>query len=137
MPWPDTCLFLGILKGEVSLYRWPPVWLVWNQLYDNWQFLFLFAKQTDPNQSNWSLFCWIVSEEVKSLKILTTDYCRNSRKVSSGWSTGCFCHSCWSRFGSNFVKYIHVWSNGTACTFKNLFHLFEYQHLLLLRDICW
>jgi len=26
----------GILKGEVSLYHWPPVWLVWNQLYDNW-----------------------------------------------------------------------------------------------------
>jgi len=24
----------GILKGEVSLYHWPPVWLVWNQLYD-------------------------------------------------------------------------------------------------------
>ncbi len=22
----------GILKGDVSLYRWPPVWLVWNQL---------------------------------------------------------------------------------------------------------
>jgi hypothetical protein len=22
--------------------------LVWNQLYDNWQFLFLFAKQTNP-----------------------------------------------------------------------------------------
>ncbi len=42
----------GILKGEVSLYCWPPVWLVWNQLYDNWQFLFLFAKQTNPNQSN-------------------------------------------------------------------------------------
>ncbi len=41
-----------ILKGEVSLYRWPPVWLVWNQLHDNWQFLFLFAKQTNPNQSN-------------------------------------------------------------------------------------
>ncbi len=41
-----------ILKGEVSLYCWPPVWLVWNQLYDNWQFLFLFAKQTNPNQSN-------------------------------------------------------------------------------------
>jgi hypothetical protein len=44
--------FQGILKGEVSLYRWPPVWLVWNQLYDNWQLLFLFAKQTNPNQSN-------------------------------------------------------------------------------------
>ncbi len=42
----------GILKGEVSLYHWPPVWLVWNQLYDNWQFLFLFAKLTNPNQSN-------------------------------------------------------------------------------------
>ncbi len=42
----------GILKREVSLYHWPPVWLVWNQLYDNWQFLFLFAKQTNPNQSN-------------------------------------------------------------------------------------
>ncbi len=42
----------GILKGEVSLYHWPPVWLVWNQLYGCWQFLFLFAKQTNPNQSN-------------------------------------------------------------------------------------
>ncbi len=28
------------------------VWLVWNQLYHKWQFLFLFAKQTNPNQSN-------------------------------------------------------------------------------------
>ncbi len=37
----------GILKGEVSLYHWPPVWLVCNQLYDNGQFLFLFAKQTN------------------------------------------------------------------------------------------
>ncbi len=43
----------GILKGEVSLYHWPPVWLVWNKLYVNWHyFLFLFAKQTNPNQSN-------------------------------------------------------------------------------------
>ncbi len=42
----------GILKGEVSLYNWPPVWLIWNQLYDNWQFLFLFAKKTNPNQLN-------------------------------------------------------------------------------------
>ncbi len=42
----------GILKGEVSLYHWPPVCLVWNQLYDYWQFLFLFAKQTTPDQSN-------------------------------------------------------------------------------------
>jgi len=55
---PSVCLVClcrtgqGILKGEGSLYHWPPVWLVWNQLYDNWQFLFLFAKQTNPNQSN-------------------------------------------------------------------------------------
>jgi hypothetical protein len=48
----STMLSQGILKGEVSLYCWPPVWLVWNQLYHYWQFLFLFAKQTNPNQSN-------------------------------------------------------------------------------------
>ncbi len=41
-----------VQSGEVSLYHWPPVWLVWNQLYDNWQFLFLFIKQANPNQSN-------------------------------------------------------------------------------------
>ncbi len=32
-------------KGEVSLYRWPPVWLVWDQLYDNWQFLFYLQNR--------------------------------------------------------------------------------------------
>ncbi len=47
-----TTLSQGILKGEVSLYCWPPVWLVWNQMYDNLQFLFLFAKQTNSNRSN-------------------------------------------------------------------------------------
>jgi hypothetical protein len=36
----------GILKGEVSLYHWPPVWLVWNQVYDNWQ-IFVFICNTD------------------------------------------------------------------------------------------
>ena len=41
-----------ILKGEVWLYRWPPVGLVWNQPYEYWQFLFLFAKQANPNESN-------------------------------------------------------------------------------------
>jgi len=45
-------LVLGILKREVSVYHCPPVWLLWNRLYDSWQFLFLFAKQTNPNQSN-------------------------------------------------------------------------------------
>jgi len=51
----------GKLKGKVSLYHWPPVWLVWNQLYDNWQFLFLFAKQTNPKK---------VKQEVNSAVIL-------------------------------------------------------------------
>jgi hypothetical protein len=41
----------GILKGEVWLYCWPPVKLVWNQLYDNLQFLFLFAKQAYQKKS--------------------------------------------------------------------------------------
>jgi len=44
--------YQGILKGEVSLYSWPPVWLVWNLLHDNWQFLFLFAKRTGQQYSD-------------------------------------------------------------------------------------
>ncbi len=35
--WVD-CFYQWILKGEVSLYRWPRVGQVWNQLYENWQF---------------------------------------------------------------------------------------------------
>jgi len=35
----------GILKGGVSLYGWPPVWLVWNQLYDYWQFCFYLQNR--------------------------------------------------------------------------------------------
>jgi hypothetical protein len=35
----------GNTEGEVSLYCWPPVWLVWNQLYDNWQFLFYLQNR--------------------------------------------------------------------------------------------
>ncbi len=42
----------GIQKGEVSLYHWSPLRLIWNQLYDNWQLLFLFEKQANPNRSN-------------------------------------------------------------------------------------
>ncbi len=48
----EKCISAGNTKGEVSLYHWPLVWLVLNQLHENWQYLFLFAKQTDPNQSN-------------------------------------------------------------------------------------
>jgi len=36
----------GILKGEVSLYHWPPAWLVWNQLYDNLQNRLFKTTQT-------------------------------------------------------------------------------------------
>jgi len=42
-------IYPGNTKGEVSLYFRPLVWLLWNQLYDNWQltiFFVLIAKQT-------------------------------------------------------------------------------------------
>ena len=34
----------GILKGKVSLYHWPPVWLFWTELYDNWQFFCFYLQ---------------------------------------------------------------------------------------------
>ncbi len=40
----------GILKGDITVLL-TSCW-VWNQLYDNWHFLFLFAKQTNPNKLN-------------------------------------------------------------------------------------
>ncbi len=61
LTWPLSYLCARLIRAslwddsvntKVSLYHWPPVWLVRNQLYDNRQFLFLFAKQTNPNQSN-------------------------------------------------------------------------------------
>jgi hypothetical protein len=60
--WNALAFNPGILKGEVSLYQWPPVWLVWNQLYDNRQFLFLLqnrrsqTSQTGQLYSDTSLF---------------------------------------------------------------------------------
>ncbi len=42
----------GILKREVLLYHWPPVWLVWNQLYDNWKlFIYLQNKLIQTSQT--------------------------------------------------------------------------------------
>ncbi len=35
----------GTLKGEVSLYSWPPVWPVWNQLYDTVNFCFYLQNR--------------------------------------------------------------------------------------------
>ncbi len=43
----------GILKGEVSLYCWPPVWLVWNQLYDNCFYLQNRLIQTSETGGQW------------------------------------------------------------------------------------
>ncbi len=46
----------GILKGEVSLYCRPSVWLVWIQLYDKWQICFYFQNrliQTSQTGGQW------------------------------------------------------------------------------------
>ncbi len=42
----------GILKVEVSLYRWPPVWLVWISLFCIWKQKLSVVIQLIPNQSN-------------------------------------------------------------------------------------
>ncbi len=42
---------VGNTNGGSITARWPNVSLVWNELYDDWQFLFLCAKQTNTNQS--------------------------------------------------------------------------------------
>jgi len=49
---PPTFYHTLIPTLEWAEYHWLPVWLVWNQLYYRHFFLFLFAKQTDPNQLN-------------------------------------------------------------------------------------
>ncbi len=50
-------LLQGILKGEVSLYHWPPVWLIWNQLYEQLTiFVFYFQNrliQTSQTGGQW------------------------------------------------------------------------------------
>jgi hypothetical protein len=42
----------GILKGEVSLYRWPPVWLLWISLFCKYKQKLSDVIQPIPNQSN-------------------------------------------------------------------------------------
>jgi len=50
---------MGILKGEVSLYHWPPVWLVWISLFCKWKQKMSVVIQLIPNQSNWrSMVQW-------------------------------------------------------------------------------
>ena len=41
----------GILKGKVSMYHWPPVWLVWNQQYDYWNFFYLQTSWFQTSQT--------------------------------------------------------------------------------------
>ncbi len=42
----------GILKGKVSLYHWPPVWLVWISLFCKEKQKLSVVIQLIPNQSN-------------------------------------------------------------------------------------
>ncbi len=52
------------LKLEVSLYHWPPVWLFWNQLYDNWQFSFYLQNrliQTSQTGGQWYIDTFLFS----------------------------------------------------------------------------
>jgi hypothetical protein len=51
----------GILKGDESLYSWPPVWLVWNQLWDNGT-IFVFICKTGYSKQ--------IKQEVNSTVIL-------------------------------------------------------------------
>ncbi len=53
--WQKDCLkrpVVFILKGEVSLYRWPCVWLVWIHLFCKQKQKISVAIQLIPNQSN-------------------------------------------------------------------------------------
>jgi hypothetical protein len=72
---------------EVSLYRWPPVWLVWNHLHDNWQFCFYLQNrliQTSQTGGHWysdnstfSIPWWNISRHRDPLlkeKISTADH---------------------------------------------------------------
>ncbi len=76
-----------ILKGEVSLYCWPPALLIWNQLYDYRPFLFLFAKQANPNQSKRRsmvkrYFPWHRSQFANGLEVQLGGTQKRSSKMS-------------------------------------------------------
>ncbi len=42
----------NILKGDVSLYHWPPVWLIWISLFCKWIQKLSGVIQLIPNQTN-------------------------------------------------------------------------------------
>ncbi len=86
-------VFQVILKGEVSLYCWPPVWLVWNQLYDNWQFLFYLqniliqTSQTEGRQYNDSSpfsIPWVV-RQAKGMEQISHVWNRFGQKEGQFW----------------------------------------------------
>ncbi len=51
-PRADDLFYQGILNGEVSLYHWPPVWLVWISLFCKYKQKLSVFIQLIPNQSN-------------------------------------------------------------------------------------
>ncbi len=120
-----------ILKWEVSLYNWPPsVWLVWNQLYDNWQFLILFAKRTNPNQSNrrstvqWYCTVWESKNALAYFRATGPPFVRFV--ASSGSTPWCCWRLSWAQcyktfFGRNWRKEVRVFVSGTPLQPRLLF----------------
>jgi hypothetical protein len=91
-----NCLFQclsnqGILKGEVSLYHWPPVWLVWSQLYDNRKIFVFYLQnrliqtsqsggQRYSDTSPFSILCSNIPDLSSS-----PERRRNDHPASAGW----------------------------------------------------
>ncbi len=63
----------GILKGEVSLYRWPPVWLFWISLKQKLSAVI----QLIPNQSNRrSTVQWYFSFQYSLITVSPVKICK-------------------------------------------------------------
>jgi len=76
----------GILKGELSLYCWPPVWLVWNQLYVNWQFLFYLQNRLiQTSQTGGQRYSDTFPFNIPWMRHLSWCYCKPCR--SNGMTT--------------------------------------------------
>ncbi len=75
----------GILKGEVSLYRWPPIWLVWNQLYDYWQFLCFYLQNRLVQTSQTG------GQRYSDTSPLVFPGCVKLNDQCIHWESSCFC----------------------------------------------
>jgi len=51
----------GNIKEEVTLYCWPPVWLVWNLLYDNRRLFFFGLSRFWTEAQNKESLKWLYS----------------------------------------------------------------------------